>query len=141
MVEKPVLEGVRIESGMSMLARWRARRRSVVSFLRGAESAPERRRESRRPGRLKWGKTLDEADRFLSECLVVNRGGGGACLRLTRNIALPAKFQFFDDASGETFAARVAWRRGVEIGCRLSRAPPCDKDHVLRRMRNRYYAL
>jgi hypothetical protein len=141
MTKRPILEGVRMTTGMSSLALWRERRGGVVAYARVADEAPDRRREARRPARLKWGKALDDADRFLSECVVVNRAGGGACLRLTRNVALPLKFQFFDDDSGETYAAQVAWRRGSEIGCRLSRAPLSDKDQVERRMRNRYYAL
>lgn len=141
MSEKPVLEGVRLDRGMSMLARWRAQRAGAATFMRLDDAPRERRREQRRAMRLKWGKTLDAADRFLCECVISNRNSGGACLRLARNITLPQKFQLFEDDKGELFDAQVVWRRGAEIGCRLSRTPTQDKARVVRRMRERYYAL
>jgi len=139
--EKPVLEGVRLDRGMSMLSRWRAQRSGAATFMRLEEAPRDRRREQRRGAHLKWGKTLDRADRFLCECVFANRTSGGARLRLARNIALPQKFQLYEDDSGNIFDAQIVWRRGGEIGCRLSRAPKQDKTRVVRRMQERCYAL
>lgn len=136
------LEGARLEPGAGALARWRLRRLGAVPYVRIAESSTERRREKRRAVRLNWGKALDAGDRFLSECLVVDRGvGGGIRLRLARVVAIPPRFQFFDDADGLLYAARLVWRRGQEVGCRLARQPTTDKQQTLRRMRGPYYAL
>ena len=90
---------------------------------------------------MKWGKALDCADRFLCECVLSNRTIDGACLRLTRNITLPQRFQLFEDDSGALFDATVVWRRGAEIGCRLSPAPILGKIDIVRRMQGRYYAM
>jgi len=139
--EKPVIEGLRLDRGMSMLSRWRAKRGGAATFIRLADEPRDRRRERRRITHLKWGKALDCADRFLCECVMCNRTTGGACLRLARNIVLPTKFQLFDDDSGAIFDAQVVWRRGGEIGCRLSLSPNSDKTRLARRMRQRYYAL
>lgn len=140
-MEKPVLDGVRLYRGMSMLARWRAQRSGEATFTRLEDAPRDRRGEKRRIAHLKWGKALDCADRFLCECVLSNRTRGGACLRLARNITLPQKFQLYDDDSDEIFDAQVIWRRGGEIGCRLSLTPRTDKAPVARRMRERYYAL
>lgn len=141
MVEKPLLEGSRLTTGVSLLARWRLRRKGVVLYERIDSSPAERRQEKRRAVRLNWGKTLDGGDRFLCECLIVNRGDGGVRLRLARALVIPARFQLFDDGDGLLYAARLVWRRGQEVGCRLARAPTPGKPQVLRRMRGPYYAL
>lgn len=134
-----ILEGVRVNS-VSALARWRSQRSGSATFARLADSSPERRSERRRDARLKWGKTLDVADRFLCECLIADRTSGGARLKLTRSLSLPARFYLYEDDGGAVFSAAVVWRRGREIGCRLSLAPLAKRD-IVRRMRSRYYAL
>lgn len=141
MSDDDVLEGVRVGGGLSTLAQWRAHRRGLATFSRLDDAPPERRRERRRGARLRWGKALDGADRFLCECVVADHASGGARLKLARNIALPQRFQFFDDASGAVFAAQIVWRRGVEVGCRLSRAPTPGKTGLVRRMLSACYAL
>jgi hypothetical protein len=141
MMQRPTLEGVRLEAGVSALSRWRLRRIGAVPYARLAEASAERRQEKRRAVRLNWGKTLDAGDRFLSECLIVDRGGGGVRLRLARVVVLPSRFQLFDDADGLLYAARLVWRRGQEAGCRLARQPTPDKPQVLRRMKGPYYGL
>jgi hypothetical protein len=133
------LQATRLDGSASALARWRARCMGVPTFRRLSEENIERRRERRRASHLRWGKALDCADRFLCDCLIADRTEAGARLKLARNVALPARFQFFDDASGAVYAARVVWRRGVEIGCRLSPAPGAAR--LARRMKSRYYAV
>lgn len=141
-----VLEGVRLPgafapTAMGDLARWRAAKRHDASYVRLGDAPSDRRGEKRRGARLRWGKALDESDRFLCECVIVNRTHGGASLRLTRNVAAPLKFQLYDDDSGAIFAAQVVWRRGGEIGCRIALEPTPGKARVAQRMRAAYYAL
>ena len=116
-------------------------RSDEITYVRLDERAPERRSELRRPSRMKWGKILDERDRFLCECLILNRTVNGAGLRLTRAIAPPQRFQLFEDDRAEIFGALLVWRRGAEIGCRLSRTASPGKGAVVRRMCGKFYAL
>jgi hypothetical protein len=141
MADKLVMDGVRLHAGLSALSRWRLRRDNAPLFERLADAAPDRRRDRRRAVWLTWGKALDLSDRFLCDCRIVDRAKGGARLRLARNIAPPLRFQLFDEAEGGIFAAQLVWRRGNEIGCRLSPAPLRDKAHVAQRMKGGYYAL
>jgi hypothetical protein len=39
------------------------------------------------------------------------------------------------------FAAQIVWRRGSDLGCRISLSPLRDKAFVVERMKARYYAL
>lgn len=139
MSTKTVIDGVRTAD--AALALWRSQRDGIVAFARLRDDAPERRREMRRVARLRWGKALDCADRFLSDCLVSDRTRGGARLKLARDVGVPQTFLLFEDDGGALSLARVVWRRGREIGCRLSEAPRGDRERVSQRMRNRYYAL
>lgn len=141
MAARTVLDGVRLHAGMSALARWRLGQSAAATFERLSDAAPERRREKRRGARLNWGKALDPSGRFLCDCRVVNRTRDGLRLRLARKVALPAHFHFFDDVDGALFAARICWRRGDEVGCRLSPSPLRDMAGVAQRMQSRYYAL
>lgn len=141
MAVKSDIEGIRLGIGVSALARWRARRSGAPTFERLSDAAADRRREKRRDVRLNWGKALDLSDRFLCDCRVVDRAPGGVRLRLARMIAAPTRFHFFDEAEGALYAAQVVWRRGAEIGCRLSMSPLRGKAHVARRMSGRYYAV
>lgn len=112
-----------------------------ITYTRLDDHAPDRRSEHRRPSRLKWGKILDERDKFLCECLILNRTINGAGLRLAREIAPPQRFQLFEDDRAEIHAAWLVWRRGAEIGCRLSRTASAGKGAVVRRMCGKFYAL
>ncbi|PPD45186.1 MAG: hypothetical protein CTY15_05245 [Methylocystis sp.] len=137
MSKERIVEGVRFPN--AALARLRSRKSGVAAYARLCDAAPERRSEARRAARLRWGKTLDCAERFLSDCLIADRTSVGARLKLARNIGVPQRFQLFEDESGDLFAARVIWRRGSEIGCRLSAAG--GNARIVQRMRSRCYAL
>ncbi len=141
MVDKSFLEGAQLMSGVSLLARWRMRRSGAVLYERIDPSPVDRRQKKRRAVRLNWGKALDSGDGFLCECIIVNRGDGGVRLRLARALVIPTRFQLFDDGDGMLYAARLVWRRGQEVGCRLARVPTLGKPQVLRRMKGPYYAL
>jgi hypothetical protein len=101
----------------------------------------ERRRARRRGVRLTWGKALDASDRFLCECLVIDRAQDGARLRLARKVALPNVFHFFDDIENAIYAAQVVWRQNDIVGCRIGLSPLCGKEDVVTRMSSPLYAL
>lgn len=137
MPDKCTSECVHPPAGAAALSRWRARLVKAAP----SERLAERRRHKRRGVRLNWGKALDISDRFLCDCVVLNRSQGGARLRLARKIGLPAAFHFFDDSESALFAGAVVWRKGDVIGCRLTPEPLRGKGEVVKRMSGRYYAL
>lgn len=124
-----------------------ARSRASVRAMAGSKDglrtgdACERRRARRRGVRLTWGKALDASDRFLCECLVVNRSQGGARLRLTRKVALPNVFHYFDDTERAIYVAQVVWRQDDIVGCRMGLSPLRGKEDVVARMSSPYYAI
>lgn len=135
-----LLEATRVAEAASARTRfWR--RETGPSFQRLEDGEIDRRLAPRRAARLKWGKTLDDRDRFLCDCVIADRTESGARLRLARNLVLPATFQLFDETNDAIYASRVVWRRGVEIGCRLSCAPTSGKTQIVRRMTSRHYAI
>lgn len=136
-----VLDAMRLQGSVSFLARWRASRWSAPTYRRLADAHVERRGAERRISRLKWGKALDRADCFLCDCVIADRAKDGARLRLARHVVLPSLFQLFDEDSGEIYSAQIVWRRGVEIGCRLSPSASPGKAQAARRMKSRYYAI
>ncbi len=141
MSERLIIEAARLDQGGSALARWRAGKNNDASFMRVADAPADRRGKRRRSARLHSGKTLDRKDAFLCDCAIRDRTEGGARLTLARNIATPAQFLLYEDDSGDVYAAQVVWRRGADIGCRLSLAPLIGKAHVAQRMKTRCYAL
>lgn len=139
MFGKSAPASIRLQAGLKGLSRWRGRASGVGASK--FEASMDRRRYKRWRVRLKWGKALDLSERFLCDCLVVNRSDCGARLRLARKIALPTTFLFFDDAAGALYAGRVIWRQGGFIGCRLSLEPLGGRPEVVKRMSGPYYAL
>lgn len=141
MAGKVLVEGVRLHADMFALARWRVKCSQAATFVRLADAAVDRRSAKRRDVRLNWGKALDRSDRFLCECLVVDRSAGGVRLRLARGVLPPTRFHLYDDNDAAVYAAQIIWRRGAEIGCRISLSPMRGKSDVVRRMSGRCYAL
>ena len=112
-----------------------------ATYVRLGDAAADRRLEPRRSAHLRWGKALDERDRFLCDCIIGNRTPAGACVKITRNVAIAKKFQLYEDDSSALYEAYLVWRRGTELGCRLSREATHGKERVILRMRSAYYAL
>ena len=57
------------------------------------------------------------------DCLVRDISANGAKLMLAQALALPDVFELAIPQKGETFRARLSWRRGDEIGVAFSRKP------------------
>lgn len=140
----PTLDAVRVPDGWRGL-RLRLRR-DVVAYRVVAESAPrpalERRDDARARSRLRSGKLLDMTFAFLADCLVHDRSAAGARLRVGDADSLPRDLHFYDDETGSLRCARVAWRRGDEIGLHIMAARPArDLTRAERAaLAGRYYA-
>jgi hypothetical protein len=146
MKKKTLLVGVRLDRSFSAatrsaIARLGGAKRGEVTYCRLDDKQLDRRFEKRRSAHLRWGKALDERDKFLCECAIANRTRGGACLKLTRKIDIPQKFQLYEDDSAALRDAHVVWRRGTEIGCRISLDATPGKERVISRMKSACYAL
>ena len=122
---------------------------AAVASTRRADPTPdhqsqaEKRLSRRQRTRLRTGKIIDAAGRFLTECLVFDRSPTGSRLRLPAGVALPAStFQFYDDQQAVLQQAEVVWRAEQDLGVRLRASPDTPRSHALaEEMRRRYYAL
>ena len=108
----------------------------------GQQAVREQRAATRRRTRLRSGKILDSDNRFLVECVVHDRSGEGARLRIVEDVALSSPFRLFDDEQGTLHEVSIVWRRGQEMGVRyLGCATAHLTDAQVRALRGRYYAL
>ena len=103
----------------------------------------DKRAAARRRTRLRSGKVLDEANRFLVECVVHDRSGEGARLRIVEDVPIGSPFRLFDDEQGNLHEAWIVWRRGQELGVRfVSSGASVDlPEQQIRKLRGKYYAL
>lgn len=102
----------------------------------------ERRGAPRRRARLRVGRALDGAGRFLCEATIIDLSAQGARLRLADPAALPASLWLYDEARGEAARARVARRGAGEVGLSLEAWLPLDQlpATTRRRLAAPYYA-
>lgn len=80
---------------------------------------PGRRLEPRVRARFCSGKVLDARDRFLCDCVIVDRSAAGLGIRLARPTRVDEQFRLHDDQTHEILEVVVAWRRGVDLGVRI----------------------
>lgn len=115
---------------------------SVLSNGPAAAFADERRDAPRRRTRLRSGKVLDRANRFVVETSILDRSAGGLRLRLARDCEVPEIFHLFDDETESIFAYRVIWRRQNTLGARmLPGGPmPATRRQIIE-LRGKFYAI
>jgi hypothetical protein len=102
----------------------------------------ERRFAPRRRTRLRSGKVLDRANRFLVETSILDRSDGGLRLRLARNCEVPEIFHLFDDESESILAFRVMWRRQNTLGVRARPGGPVPATRrQIIELRGKFYAI
>jgi hypothetical protein len=151
------LEGVRSRrwmapSGLKRLMAKSLARRDLVSYEVTAappneaavDAAPrEKRSSARRRLRLRSAKLLDAKNAFLCECLVHDQSSQGLCLKLMKNVGLPARCHLYDDETEAVSVITTIWRRGAMIGVRynLLAAPVSLKPSDRAALRGRYYAV
>jgi hypothetical protein len=107
------------------------------------DGRPDHRGAGRRRTRLRSGKILDQANKFLCECLIHDRSTSGMRLALPRNLGLPAFFRVHDDETGDVEVVATVWRRGAAVGVRYTPAsgPVSLKPSDRAALRGRYYAV
>ena len=103
----------------------------------------EHRAFGRRRTRLRSAKVLDSANKFICECLVIDRSAGGLRLTLGRNVGLPRYFHVHDDETGAVAAVATIWRRGATLGVRITcaLAPTALKPIERSALRGLFYAI
>lgn len=100
----------------------------------------EKRRAPRRRTRLRAGKILDRANRFVLDATILDRSCVGLRLRLARDIELPDIFHFYDDESEMIIVARIAWRNQALIGVRRGPAVTATLRQLMA-LRGKYYGV
>jgi hypothetical protein len=115
---------------------------SIAAAAGASEQAPrqDKRRDPRRRTRLRAGKILDRANRFIVDATILDRSCGGLRLRLARQVAIPEIFHFYDDESESVFIAKIAWRAQAQVGAR--RGPGVATPlRLLMALRGKYYGM
>lgn len=151
------LEGVRLRrwpapAGMKRLMSKSLAGRNLVSYeivgsanedSAATEKAREKRSSARRRLRLRSAKLLDSRNVFICECLVRDQSAQGLCLKLMKNIGLPARCILYDDETGALEVVTTIWRRGSLLGVRYSpvSTPVAIKPSDRSALRGRYYAV
>ncbi|MBB4199342.1 hypothetical protein CCR94_05790 [Rhodoblastus sphagnicola] len=130
----------------SLFDLFRRKPRSDVTYTvlsTGPAAFPgERRFAPRRRTRLRSGKILDRANRFLVETSILDRSAGGLRLRLAHNCELPEIFHLFDDESESIHAFRVIWRRHDTVGVRARPGGPVPATRrLIIELRGKFYAI
>jgi transposase-like protein len=129
---------------------WRARGDSgVVTYCVQPAPSPkanvapkEKRRAQRRRTRLRAGKILDLANRFVIEAAILDRSNDGLRLRLARDSAIPEVFHLFDEETQMIFGARLVWRRQAMVGARLEPGGPlAATPRQIAALRGKFYAM
>lgn len=107
------------------------------------DGRPDHRGADRRRTRLRSGKILDEANKFLCDCLIHDRSATGLRLALPRDVDLPQHFHVHDDETSEVDVVATIWRRGATVGVRYVAAsgPVPVKPSVRAALRSRYYGV
>jgi hypothetical protein len=151
------LDGIRLRQwptprGLRRLVSQSLAQRSLVSYeiLEPPPGDPpsgrkpvEKRSSARRRVRLSSAKLLDAQNKFICECLVRDLSTQGLCLKLMKNIGLPARCHLYDDETGALNVITTIWRRGSLLGVRYC---PTSKPVAIREsdraaLRGRYYAV
>lgn len=101
----------------------------------------EKRTGLRRRTRLRSGKLLDGANRFVIDVAILDRSADGLRLRLAIDEAIPPKFRLFDDETELAFPAQIVWRQGELIGVRLTSAAPLRLTPRQILALRKYYAI
>ena len=110
---------------------------------KAAAKAPVRRTEPRARPRFCSGKVLDARNKFLCDCVIIDRSSTGLGIRLARDIRVDEQFCLHDDQTHEILEVVVAWRRGVDLGVRILHRNGIVfvKPAIRNALKRQYYAV
>ena len=107
-----------------------------------APATADQRHDKRQRTRLRSGKIIDRANRFLIEAAIIDRSSAGLRLRLARDRAIPEAFRLFDDETGFVLGARLVWRRQAIVGAQLDPGGPLPASpRQIAGLRGKFYAM
>jgi hypothetical protein len=107
-----------------------------------ATATAEQRNGKRRRTRLRSGKIIDRANRFLIDVAIIDRSSAGLRLRLVRDQVIPEVFRLFDDETGLVLGARLVWRRHAIVGVQLDAGGPLPASpRQIANLRGKFYAM
>ena len=107
-----------------------------------APTTAELRNAKRQRTRLRSGKILDRANRFLIDAAIIDRSSAGLRLRLARDERIPDVFRLFDEETGWVLGARLVWRRQALVGVRLDPGGPLPASpRQIAALRGKFYAM
>ncbi len=107
-----------------------------------APTTAELRNAKRQRTRLRSGKILDRANRFLIDAAIIDRSSAGLRLRLARDEPIPNVFRLFDEETGWVLGARLVWRRQALVGARLDPGGPLPASpRQIAVLRGKFYAM
>ena len=81
------------------------------------------RREERRPTRFRQGRLFNAYGAFLLRCTIIDRSENGARVRVAEPLAPLTVVRLLDEVDKIVVEAKVAWRRGNDLGLAFRTAP------------------
>jgi len=88
----------------------------------------DEKRSIRRQRVLKSGKIIFNDGASVVDCIIRNLNVAGARLEVPTTVGLPETFTLHDVHSGKSRPAKVAWRRGEQMGVEFSDPPEDEED-------------
>ncbi len=138
----PLLDGRRLEGPGVRASPGEVTYRVIEPARPVASPGDKRGSGARQRTRLRTGKIIDAAGRFLTECLIYDRSERGGRLRLPLALGLPSTIQLYEDQSATLHQADIVWRKAREIGVRFRPAEATPRTRALEaEMRRRFYAV
>lgn len=135
-----VIEARRLEPGAAVHGDFTF---EVLEAPRSSQkSSADRRGSPRQRTRLRSGKLVDAAGRFLTECLLHDLSPRGVRLKLPPGITLPRLLQIYDDQTGTVHQATVLWRRDRDAGVAFGPVVNDNRSRaVAAEMKRKFYAV
>jgi hypothetical protein len=112
--DAPLIEAVKVDDAHARPGE--ATYRVIEPRHEPKQKNADKRAEGRHRTRLRSGKILDLANKFLIDCQIHNRSAHGARLILAAKVKAPRRFRLFSDTDGELIDAKIIWQRGQNVG-------------------------
>lgn len=104
-------------------------------------SEREKRSTSRTQTRLRPGKLLTEAGKFIGDCAITDRTESGVRVRVFEPQLLPAEMSLFDERDTLRWGVRLMWTEGADAGLRFITPSAVVAEDDVERIAGKYYAV